>query len=120
MVFRWCPFVNVGAESLSRRENLTSRYSCSGSPDHNRIKRNGKSIQRQLHLMSFILIKSSFLSLSATQIRRNPYYMHVQAHRSRIEFRIAVSLRNGLKGKISQIAIVNMLDCSIPVISFIN
>ncbi|XP_030558758.1 tachykinin-like peptides receptor 99D [Drosophila novamexicana] len=40
MVFRWCPFVNVGAESLNRRENLTSRYSCSGSPDHNRIKRN--------------------------------------------------------------------------------
>ncbi|TDG49789.1 hypothetical protein AWZ03_003777 [Drosophila navojoa] len=40
MVFRWCPFVHVGAESLNRRENLTSRYSCSGSPDHNRIKRN--------------------------------------------------------------------------------
>ncbi|XP_023036096.1 tachykinin-like peptides receptor 99D isoform X1 [Drosophila willistoni] len=40
MVFRWCPFVRLGAESLSRRENLTSRYSCSGSPDHNRIKRN--------------------------------------------------------------------------------
>ncbi|EDV94640.1 tachykinin-like peptides receptor 99D isoform X2 [Drosophila grimshawi] len=40
MVFRWCPFVNVGAESLNRRDNLTSRYSCSGSPDHNRIKRN--------------------------------------------------------------------------------
>ncbi|XP_034487365.1 tachykinin-like peptides receptor 99D [Drosophila innubila] len=40
MVFRWCPFVHVGAESLNRRDNLTSRYSCSGSPDHNRIKRN--------------------------------------------------------------------------------
>lgn len=113
MVFRWCPFVNVGAESLSRRENLTSRYSCSGSPDHNRIKRNGKSIQRQLHLMSFVLIKSPHFSLSlflnATQIRRNPYYMHVQAHRSRIEFRIVVSLRNGLEDK-SQIA-SQVLDC---------
>ncbi|XP_058985627.1 tachykinin-like peptides receptor 99D [Musca domestica] len=40
MFFRWCPFVHVGAESLNRRDNLTSRYSCSGSPDHNRIKRN--------------------------------------------------------------------------------
>ncbi|KAM8707005.1 hypothetical protein ACLKA7_011159 [Drosophila subpalustris] len=40
MVFRWCPLVHVGAESLNRRDNLTSRYSCSGSPDHNRIKRN--------------------------------------------------------------------------------
>ncbi|XP_028899835.2 tachykinin-like peptides receptor 99D isoform X2 [Zeugodacus cucurbitae] len=38
--FRWCPFVKVGAESLNRRDNMTSRYSCSGSPDHNRIKRN--------------------------------------------------------------------------------
>ncbi|XP_017145064.1 tachykinin-like peptides receptor 99D isoform X1 [Drosophila miranda] len=40
MVFRWCLFVRVGADSLNRRDNLTSRYSCSGSPDHNRIKRN--------------------------------------------------------------------------------
>ncbi|NP_001298153.1 tachykinin-like peptides receptor 99D [Stomoxys calcitrans] len=40
MFFRWCPFVHIGAESLNRRDNLTSRYSCSGSPDHNRIKRN--------------------------------------------------------------------------------
>ncbi|XP_017041704.1 tachykinin-like peptides receptor 99D [Drosophila ficusphila] len=40
MVFRWCLFVRVGTEPFSRRENLTSRYSCSGSPDHNRIKRN--------------------------------------------------------------------------------
>ncbi|ALC47771.1 Takr99D [Drosophila busckii] len=38
MVFRWCPFVHV--ETLNRRDNMTSRYSCSGSPDHNRIKRN--------------------------------------------------------------------------------
>ncbi|XP_039970274.1 tachykinin-like peptides receptor 99D isoform X1 [Bactrocera tryoni] len=37
--FRWCPFVKVD-ESLNRRDNMTSRYSCSGSPDHNRIKRN--------------------------------------------------------------------------------
>ncbi|XP_036213657.2 tachykinin-like peptides receptor 99D isoform X1 [Bactrocera oleae] len=41
--FRWCPFVKVGAESLNRRDNMTSRYSCSGSPDHNRIKRNVNS-----------------------------------------------------------------------------
>ncbi|KAH8278835.1 hypothetical protein KR018_010219 [Drosophila ironensis] len=40
MVFRWCAFVRIGTEPFSRRENLTSRYSCSGSPDHNRIKRN--------------------------------------------------------------------------------
>ncbi|KAH8384097.1 hypothetical protein KR009_012113, partial [Drosophila setifemur] len=40
MVFRWCLFVRVGTEPFSRRDNLTSRYSCSGSPDHNRIKRN--------------------------------------------------------------------------------
>ncbi|XP_067616737.1 tachykinin-like peptides receptor 99D isoform X2 [Eurosta solidaginis] len=40
LFFRWCPFVHIGAESLNRRDNMTSRYSCSGSPDHNRIKRN--------------------------------------------------------------------------------
>ncbi|XP_037809076.1 tachykinin-like peptides receptor 99D [Lucilia sericata] len=40
MFFRWCPFVHIGAESLNRRDQMTSRYSCSGSPDHNRIKRN--------------------------------------------------------------------------------
>ncbi|XP_037951754.1 tachykinin-like peptides receptor 99D isoform X2 [Teleopsis dalmanni] len=40
LFFRWCPFVHLGAENLNRRDNLTSRYSCSGSPDHNRIKRN--------------------------------------------------------------------------------
>ncbi|CAD6993177.1 unnamed protein product [Ceratitis capitata] len=38
--FRCCPFVKLGAEALNRRDNMTSRYSCSGSPDHNRIKRN--------------------------------------------------------------------------------
>ncbi|XP_055848490.1 tachykinin-like peptides receptor 99D [Episyrphus balteatus] len=38
--FRWCPFVHLGAETLQRREALTSRYSCSGSPDHHRIMRN--------------------------------------------------------------------------------
>ncbi|XP_073817287.1 tachykinin-like receptor at 99D isoform X2 [Musca autumnalis] len=43
MFFRWCPFVHVGAESLNRRDNLTSRYSCSGSPDHNRIKHTQRS-----------------------------------------------------------------------------
>ncbi|KAM7361994.1 tachykinin-like receptor at 99D [Cochliomyia hominivorax] len=40
MFFRWCPFIHIGAESLSRRDQMTSHYSCSGSPDHNRIKRN--------------------------------------------------------------------------------
>ncbi|XP_036323655.1 tachykinin-like peptides receptor 99D [Rhagoletis pomonella] len=40
LFFRWCPFVHIGAETLNRRDNMTSRYSCSGSPDHNRIKRN--------------------------------------------------------------------------------
>lgn len=40
--FRWCPFVHLTPEVLQRREVVTSRYSCSGSPDHNRIVRNGK------------------------------------------------------------------------------
>jgi len=54
MVFRWCLFVRVGTEPFSRRENLTSRYSCSGSPDHNRIKRNGEflALKRDCTLMS--------------------------------------------------------------------
>ncbi|XP_077288482.1 tachykinin-like peptides receptor 99D [Arctopsyche grandis] len=38
--FSWCPCVEVGPETLTRREVLTSRYSCSGSPDHHRIIRN--------------------------------------------------------------------------------
>ncbi|XP_070502684.1 tachykinin-like peptides receptor 99D isoform X2 [Chironomus tepperi] len=37
--FRWCPFIHVGPEVLTRRE-VVSRYSCSGSPDHHRIVRN--------------------------------------------------------------------------------
>ncbi|XP_029056380.1 tachykinin-like peptides receptor 99D isoform X1 [Osmia bicornis bicornis] len=43
--FSWCPGVNVPAEpSLSRSEALTSRYSCTGSPQtHTRISRNGTS-----------------------------------------------------------------------------
>ena len=40
--FRWCPFVHLTPETLTRREVVTSRYSCSGSPDHHRIVRNGK------------------------------------------------------------------------------
>lgn len=40
--FWFCPFVRLRSETLQRREALTSRYSCSGSPDHNRIVRNGK------------------------------------------------------------------------------
>lgn len=39
--FSCCPCVEVGPETLTRREVLTSRYSCSGSPDHHRIIRNG-------------------------------------------------------------------------------
>ncbi|XP_055377131.1 tachykinin-like peptides receptor 99D isoform X2 [Condylostylus longicornis] len=38
--FRWCPYVHLTPDRLQRREVLTSRYSCSGSPDHNRIIRN--------------------------------------------------------------------------------
>ncbi|XP_060824517.1 neuromedin-K receptor-like isoform X3 [Bombus pascuorum] len=43
--FSWCPMVQVPAEpSLSRSEALTSRYSCTGSPQTNtRISRNGTS-----------------------------------------------------------------------------
>ncbi|KAL5284974.1 TACR2 family protein [Megaselia abdita] len=37
MFFQWIPCVNKEPESLQR--NPTSRYSCSGSPDHHRIKR---------------------------------------------------------------------------------
>lgn len=45
--FRCCPFVHVGPEVLTRREVVTSRYSCSGSPDHHRIVRNGKSTNKR-------------------------------------------------------------------------
>ncbi|OAD56780.1 Tachykinin-like peptides receptor 99D [Eufriesea mexicana] len=43
--FSWCPMVHVPPEpSLSRSEALTSRYSCTGSPQSNtRISRNGTS-----------------------------------------------------------------------------
>ncbi|KAK0081297.1 hypothetical protein PV326_007737 [Microctonus aethiopoides] len=43
--FAWCPWVNVEPEpALSRSEAVTSRYSCTGSPDgHTRISRNGTS-----------------------------------------------------------------------------
>lgn len=41
--FFWCPFIHIPHETLTRREVVTSRYSCSGSPDH-RIIRNGKKI----------------------------------------------------------------------------
>ncbi|XP_054082061.1 tachykinin-like peptides receptor 99D isoform X2 [Zeugodacus cucurbitae] len=40
-LFRWCPPVKIGADSLDRRDNMTSRYSCWGSADHNCMKRNG-------------------------------------------------------------------------------
>ncbi|XP_055586420.1 tachykinin-like peptides receptor 99D isoform X2 [Uranotaenia lowii] len=38
--FRWCPFIRISPDMLTRRGAVTSRYSCSGSPDHNRIIRN--------------------------------------------------------------------------------
>ncbi|XP_014610001.1 PREDICTED: tachykinin-like peptides receptor 99D isoform X1 [Polistes canadensis] len=43
--FSWCPWVRVTPEpSLSRSEAVTSRYSCTGSPEANsRIPRNGTS-----------------------------------------------------------------------------
>ncbi|XP_012231185.2 tachykinin-like peptides receptor 99D isoform X2 [Linepithema humile] len=51
--FFWCPWVRVSTEpSLSRSEAVTSRYSCTGSPDmHTRISRNG-TVQIPLHLQS--------------------------------------------------------------------
>lgn len=49
--FRWCPFIHLPHEPLTRREVLTSRYSCGGSPDH-RIVRNGK-----FHLDNFWIFK---------------------------------------------------------------
>lgn len=48
--FRCCPFVHVGPEVLTRREVVTSRYSCSGSPDHHRIIRNGKSTNKKVSI----------------------------------------------------------------------
>jgi hypothetical protein len=45
--FQCCPFVHLGPEVLTRREVVTSRYSCSGSPDHHRIVRNGKSTRKR-------------------------------------------------------------------------
>ncbi|ENN72174.1 hypothetical protein D910_08482 [Dendroctonus ponderosae] len=45
--FSWLPFVHVSPGALTRREVLTSkRRSYSGSPDHNRIIRNGKQTTR--------------------------------------------------------------------------
>ncbi|XP_018394757.1 PREDICTED: tachykinin-like peptides receptor 99D [Cyphomyrmex costatus] len=51
--FFWCPWVRVTSEpSLSRSEAVTSRYSCTGSPDmHTRISRNG-TVRIPLHLQS--------------------------------------------------------------------
>ncbi|XP_063990471.1 tachykinin-like peptides receptor 99D isoform X2 [Diachasmimorpha longicaudata] len=51
--FSCCPFVNVTPEpGLSRSEAVTSRYSCTGSPDgHMRIARNG-TVRIPLHLQS--------------------------------------------------------------------
>ncbi|KAL6446217.1 hypothetical protein ACFW04_001083 [Cataglyphis niger] len=51
--FFWCPWVRVTTEpSLSRSEAVTSRYSCTGSPDmHTRISRNG-TVRIPLHLQS--------------------------------------------------------------------
>ena len=44
-VFSCCPFVHLAPETLSRREVVTSRYSCSGSPEAQcRIIRNGECI----------------------------------------------------------------------------
>lgn len=39
--FRWCPFIRISPDVLTRRGAVNSRYSCSGSPDHHRIVRNG-------------------------------------------------------------------------------
>lgn len=61
--FRCCPFVHVGPEVLTRREVVTSRYSCSGSPDHHRIIRNGKSTNEKVSILSEALMSkvSNFL-----------------------------------------------------------
>lgn len=45
--FSCCPFIQSQPDMLSRREAVTSRYSCSGSPDH-RIVRNGMKCMAQL------------------------------------------------------------------------
>nr|XP_050860932.1 tachykinin-like peptides receptor 99D isoform X2 [Vespula vulgaris] len=52
-LFSWCPWVRVTPEpALSRSEAVTSRYSCTGSPEANtRISRNG-TVRIPLHLQS--------------------------------------------------------------------
>lgn len=63
--FRCCPFVHVGPEVLTRREVVTSRYSCTGSPDHHRIVRNGKSTSKKSFNFEALMTKvSDFLPFS--------------------------------------------------------
>lgn len=76
--FRCCPFVEVKQEMLSRREAVTSRYSCSGSPDH-RIVRNGmkcmESHKMQFPVRDFIFY---FILNPMPQIRSVLFSTHVQ------------------------------------------
>ncbi|XP_076241349.1 tachykinin-like peptides receptor 99D isoform X1 [Calliopsis andreniformis] len=74
--FSWCPGVRVPAEpALSRSEAVTSRYSCTGSPQsHTRISRNasGEKMENLASQRSYILTgggKSSATTSTYLDIR---------------------------------------------------
>lgn len=60
--FSWCPCVEVGPETLIRRDVVTSRYSCSGSPDHNRVIRNGYKNLFEISMFTFFLKSKTQIS----------------------------------------------------------
>uniref|UniRef100_A0A336MZF7 CSON011025 protein n=1 Tax=Culicoides sonorensis TaxID=179676 RepID=A0A336MZF7_CULSO len=59
--FFWCPFINIPHETLTRREVVTSRYSCSGSPDHRIIRNGNKTSFKLLYIQSHTDTERSFL-----------------------------------------------------------
>lgn len=83
--FRCCPFVHVGPEVLTRREVVTSRYSCTGSPDHHRIVRNGKSTREKVSIsLSETYIQSVANFLPFQQIRSGRFFTRVRGHQKAI------------------------------------
>ncbi|CAD7084718.1 unnamed protein product [Hermetia illucens] len=102
--FCWCPFVKLTPETLQRREVLTSRYSCSGSPDHHRIVRNdtersflytcpgspkhrrmshGGSIRIPMHITSTPGINSSYLTSNSAGLHAmNTFTNDYQSYRN--------------------------------------
>ncbi|CAB3375735.1 Hypothetical predicted protein [Cloeon dipterum] len=69
--FSCCPGISVPQEPLTRREVVTSRYSCSGSPEmHCRIIRNGKKNSVHIPLQAAVALEAGGASSSA----RGPQY----------------------------------------------